>query len=277
MTFNDVLAAATAPSAVLPIGFYFVLMAIVAVLEIAIPLRARTHWNDAHLAPNLSLTLIFIVTNLFLTAALVVLLAWCAEAGVGLFNVWGMTGAAQIVAAILILDYQAYGVHVAMHEAGGLWRFHRVHHADPAVDVTTALRQHPGESLVRFASLAVFAVGMGVSVEALALYRLLSGLQALSEHANVRFPRRLDALVSLAIATPNYHKVHHSREAAETDTNYANIFSFWDRLFGTATPSSRGSTVCYGLDDVPDADQTALGLLALPFGARSARVTREAA
>lgn len=277
MAFNDFVAVAFAPSAMLSIVFYFALMAIVAALEIVIPLRARTRWNDAHLAPNLSLALIYVVMNLFFTAVLVLLLTWCAAADFGLFNAWGLTGAAHIAAAIVILDYQAYGVHVAMHEMGGLWRFHRVHHADPAVDVTTALRQHPGESVIRYVSLAVFAVAIGASVEAFALYRLLSGIQALSEHANVRVPRRFDALASLAIATPNYHKVHHSRDAAETDTNYANIFSFWDRLFGTATPSSRGTAIRYGLDDVADADQTTFGLLALPFGARALRKTQETA
>lgn len=277
MNFNEILAVALAPSAMQSIVFYFALMAIVAVLEIAIPLRARTRWNDAHLAPNLYLTLIYVVTNLFLTAVLVLLLSWCAAAGFGIFNAWGVTGAAHIVAAVVILDFQAYAVHVAMHEVHGFWRFHRVHHADPAVDVTTALRQHPGESLIRFVSLAVFAAGIGASVEAFALYRLLSGVQALSEHANVRVPRPLDALLSLVIATPNYHKVHHSRDATETDTNYANIFSVWDRLFGTATPSSRGTDVHYGLDGVADGDQTTRGLLSLPFRARAARAVPEEA
>jgi sterol desaturase/sphingolipid hydroxylase (fatty acid hydroxylase superfamily) len=268
MNFNEVLAAALAPPAMQSIVFYFALMAVVAVLEIAIPLRARTRWNDAHLAPNLSLTLIYVATNLLLTAALVLLLSWCTTAGFGIFNAWGLTGVAHIVAAVAILDFQAYGVHVAMHEVRGFWRFHRVHHGDPAVDVTTALRQHPGESLIRFVSLAAFAVGIGASVEAFALYRLLSGVQALSEHANVRVPRSLDALLSFVIATPNYHKVHHSRDAAETDTNYANIFSLWDRLFVTVTPSSRGTDVRYGLDDVTDGEQTTLGLITLPFRGR---------
>ena len=266
MNLDVFLATALSSSAVGSITFYLSLMAIIAVIELAVPLHARSRWNNTHLIPNFVLTAIYIATNLFFTAAIVLMLLWLGEIGFGLFNALDLDPLVEIAAAVLVLDFQAYAVHVAMHERGGLWRFHRIHHSDPAVDVTTALRQHPGESVVRFVVLVVFSAAIGASPASFAIYRLLSGLQAQFEHANIRVPRRLDGWLSLVITTPNYHKIHHSRVAEETDSNYGNIFSIWDRLFRTATPSYRGVDVAYGLDGLDDRrSQTTWGLLALPF------------
>jgi sterol desaturase/sphingolipid hydroxylase (fatty acid hydroxylase superfamily) len=152
-----------------------------------------------------------------------------------------------------------------MHRVPGLWRFHRVHHSDPTVDVTTTIRQHPGEGAIRYAFMGAFAFVLGASPGAFAVYRSASAINGLLEHANFRTPLWLDRL--LAITTwPYMHKVHHSRSAHETDTNYGNIFSLFDRMFGTFTRSERGMKVLYGLDGFDDdATQTMAGLLALPF------------
>lgn len=279
MSADAFLATAFSQSAFTSIAVFFTLMALVAVIEVAIPLHARDRWNNAHLFPNFVLTLTYVLTNLFFTAAVVLMLLWLEAKGFGLLNTLALDESFELAVAVLVLDFQAYAIHVAMHERGGLWRFHRVHHSDPAVDVTTTLRQHPGESVVRYFSLVVFAGAIGASPAAFALYRLLSGAAALGEHANVRLPTWLDSLLSLVIATPNYHKVHHSREREETDSNYANIFTIWDRVFFTATPARRGVDISYGLDGIEPRDQTAWGLFALPFRDRNSvpRVTEEAA
>jgi sterol desaturase/sphingolipid hydroxylase (fatty acid hydroxylase superfamily) len=165
-----------------------------------------------------------------------------------------------------VLDFSFYLAHVTMHKVPALWRFHLVHHSDPAVDVTTTIRQHPGESVIRYAFMAAAAFLLGVGPAVFAVYRVWSAINGLFEHANVRMPRRLDSLLSLVVITPNMHKVHHSRNAAETDTNYGNIVSLFDRLFRTFTPSQRGLNITYGLDGFDDpARHTAAGLLALPF------------
>ena len=167
---------------------------------------------------------------------------------------------------MLVLDFSFYVAHVVMHKIVPLWRVHRVHHSDPAVDVTTTIRQHPAEGVIRYAFMAAFAIALGAPPAAFAVYRLWSALSGLLEHANVRLPVRVDSLLSLVVTSPNMHKVHHSRAAQQTDTNYGNIFSLWDRLFSTFTPASEGTQIVYGLDgfDHPKA-QTTAGLLALPF------------
>jgi sterol desaturase/sphingolipid hydroxylase (fatty acid hydroxylase superfamily) len=143
-----------------------------------------------------------------------------------------------------------------------------VHHSDAVVDVTTTIRQHPGESVIRYAFMAVFAFGLGAGPGAFAVYRIWSVLTGLLEHANIRLPLWLDNLIALVSASPNMHKVHHSRTAEETDTNFGNVFSFWDRAFGTFTPAVRGTDIAYGLDGFDDRrTQTVKGLLSLPFRA----------
>jgi sterol desaturase/sphingolipid hydroxylase (fatty acid hydroxylase superfamily) len=153
-----------------------------------------------------------------------------------------------------------------MHKVPALWNVHRVHHSDPVIDVTTTIRQHPIEGLLRYAVLAACVTLLGVGLVPFAIYRVASVICGLLEHANVRVPRRLDRALALVVTFPNMHKVHHSREQHETDTNYGNILSWFDRLFGTYTPSERGETVVCGLDGFEEPSmQTTAGLLALPF------------
>ena len=110
------------------------------------------------------------------------------------------------------------------------------------------------------------AIAVGPSPAAFAVYRLASALNGLLEHANVRAPRWLDRVLSLVTTWPHMHKVHHSRLVAQTDSNYGNLLSIWDRVFGTYTPSSQGTTIVYGLDGYDDLTaQSTAGLLALPF------------
>ncbi len=176
----------------------------------------------------------------------------------------------RLAIVVLVLDFSFYVAHVSMHKVAAFWRYHRVHHSDPAVDVTTTIRQHPGESLIRYAFMAVFACVLGASPGAFAVYRAWSALNGLLEHANFRAPLWLDRALSLVTTWPYMHKIHHSRAADQTDTNYGNIFSWFDRLFGTFTPSERGVNIAYGLSGFDDPQtQTTAGLLALPFRDRT--------
>ena len=241
-------------------------MAAVALIETVVPLHARSRWSKLHLGPNLALTFMAFATNALFNVALVMTLIRLQSSGFALLPRLALPSLASGAIAVLMLDLSFYAAHVAMHKTDGLWRFHRVHHSDPAVDVTTTIRQHPGEGVIRYAFMAVFAAAVGATPGAFAVYRLWSVLAGLLEHANVRTPRRLDDLLSLVVTTPNMHKVHHSRTAAETDTNYGNIFSLFDRLFSTFTPAARGVSIVCGLDGYDDRGwQTTAGLLALPF------------
>jgi sterol desaturase/sphingolipid hydroxylase (fatty acid hydroxylase superfamily) len=248
------------------IGLLLAVMAGLAFVEALIPLRALGPPGRKHILPNLALTLITVASNLILNIPILIGLAWLQAHHLGLFNTWVLPPAATIFGAVVVLDFAWYVTHVTMHKVPALWRFHAVHHSDAAIDVTTTIRQHPGESLIRYAFLAAFAFAIGAPPAGFALYRVWSALHGLTEHANVRLPQWLDTAITWVFSSPNMHKVHHAREAALTDRNYTNIFSLWDRLFGTFMPSVHGRDIAYGLDgfDAPER-QTICGLLALPF------------
>jgi sterol desaturase/sphingolipid hydroxylase (fatty acid hydroxylase superfamily) len=252
-------------------------IALLSAVEILIPLRKRTPWSGRHLLPNLSLTLLTIVFSAGLNTGILLGLFQLQTAGWGMLNSVTLHPILEIALGILILDLAWYATHVSMHKSPLLWRFHSVHHSDPAVDVTTTIRQHPGETIVRYAFLAAFGFAAGVSPITFALYRVWSALHGQLEHANIKLPQWLDTAITFVFSSPNMHKVHHSRDAEFTDTNYTNIFSIWDRLFGTFTPARLGRDIDYGLPDCDEPHhQTTLGLLALPFRGRARRTPARA-
>jgi len=241
-------------------------MLVVAAMEVAIPLHARGRWNRDHLAPNLALTLLTFATNIFLNVGLLGLVIWLESRGFGLLRWLALPSLPAAVMAVAALDFSFYAAHVSWHRFPSLWRFHAVHHSDPAVDVTTTIRQHPVEGVLRYAAMAAMVFVIGPSAGAFAFYRAASALNGLLEHANLRAPLWLDRLLSLVTTWPYMHKVHHSRTPTQTNTNFGNLFSLWDRLFGTFTPSREGTNISYGLDGLDQPDhQTTAALLALPF------------
>jgi len=253
-------------SAMSTVGLILGAMAVIALIETAVPLHVRGRWGRFHLLPNLALTFITFGTNILMNAAIVMVLAWMYSKRMGLLRTAAVRPIAESIIVAVLLDFAFYAVHVAMHRSAFLWRFHCVHHSDPAVDVTTTIRQHPGESVIRYAAIAAVAIPLGASPAAFAIYRLWSVLNGLVEHCNIRVPVALDALLTWVTSTPNMHKIHHSRRPNETNTNYSNIFSIFDRVFKTFTPSPRGRNVEYGLAGLDQrVMQTTFGLLAMPF------------
>jgi sterol desaturase/sphingolipid hydroxylase (fatty acid hydroxylase superfamily) len=247
------------------IGGILAAMALIALIEMAIPLHARGTWNRVHLGPNLALTAITFATNILLNGAVLLMLASLQARGLGLLRWASLDPLLAGVIAVVALDFSFYVAHVAMHKVPAFWKVHQVHHSDPVIDVTTSLRQHPLEGLIRYTFMAAFAGTLGVGLQPFTVYRTWSALNGLLEHANVRVPHWLDTTLSLVTTWPNMHKVHHSREAHETDTNYGNMFSWFDRLFSTYTPSWRGTTVRCGLEGTDHRSaQTTSALLAMP-------------
>lgn len=235
-------------------------------LESVIPFYRFQLGRWRHAAPNLALTGLLILTNVMLSFGTAYLATLAAQRGVGLLPLLVLTPWAALALGVAGMDFFTYVAHVLLHKTRLGWRFHRVHHSDNEVDVTTAFRQHPGETIWRiFWQLAAIVV-FGVPLWVAAIYLTVSALNAQLEHANIKVPDRLDRLLRLVLVTPNMHKAHHSRAPRETDSNYANIFSGWDRLGGTYTTAIDLAQFRYGLDGFDGDDQQSLaGLLRLPF------------
>jgi sterol desaturase/sphingolipid hydroxylase (fatty acid hydroxylase superfamily) len=211
--------------------------------------------RDRHVRTNLTLTLVLIVVSLALGATV---------NGRGRAGTEG--GAVRVLATIVVLDGLAYLAHVSMHALPFAWRFHRVHHSDAHVDVTTAFRQHPFETLWRHGFQASGALMIGASSGAVAIYLVVSVVMAQVGHAHVSLPWRIERVARLVFATPAMHRVHHSHLPAETNTNYANIFSVWDRVCGTYRAPRPDDAIHCGLDEygAPERQEVAY-LLKAPF------------
>ena len=221
-------------------------------LELLIPLTRFSYNKLKHDAFNIGL---FLLNGLI--AAPIVLLT-------GVVMVWGDNNQAgllyhidlpiwfELLLAILILDLVAqYTVHYMLHHVKWMWRLHMVHHADTHVDATTGTRHHPGDLIARLIFSMVAIVVMGIPAVYYLLYRLITPFFGYFTHANIRLPGHLDRLLSFVFVTPDMHKFHHHYQAPWTDSNFGNVFSIWDRMFGTLVYANT-QDIRYGLDIMDD-------------------------
>jgi len=212
------------------------------------------------------------VVNALLTAVgfggiFLALEVWAEDRGIGLLRILPETGAwMPLLAGFLLFDLWMYLWHRANHEIPFLWRFHRMHHSDPAMDVSTGVRFHPGEMVLSsLARMGVLTL-LGMSLWHLAIYEAVLLPVILFHHSNLRLPRWIDHGLLAVIVTPAMHRVHHSRWQPETDSNYGAVFPFWDRIFRTFRLREDARTVQLGLDGFDGEDwQSVRGLLRTPL------------
>ena len=164
---------------------------------------------------------------------------------------------------VLILDLWIYWWHRANHQSAFLWRFHEVHHLDRFLDATSAVRFHFGEVLLSAAVRGLLIVALDIPWHAVLVFELLVLVSALFHHSNLRLPPRVEAALSRVVVTPSIHWVHHHRIRRDTDSNYATIFSVWDRLFGSRSPTVRQVDMPVGVQGREERSLT--GLIARPF------------
>jgi sterol desaturase/sphingolipid hydroxylase (fatty acid hydroxylase superfamily) len=190
---------------------------------------------------------------------------WAQARGFGLLNWLSLPDWARLAGAFLLFDAWMYWWHRFNHRIPFLWRFHRTHHSDPKMDVTTASRFHLGEiALSSVLRVPVIAL-LGLQVWELALYEIAMFSVVQLHHANVALPARLDRALRTVIVTPFIHKVHHSHWQPETDSNYSSLFSFWDRLFASLRLRHDPHALRFGLLELSAPEhQTLSGLLTTP-------------
>ena len=193
--------------------------------------------------------------------------AWAERAGFGLFHWLALPPWLAIAPAILMLDLAIYAQHRALHRWPLLWRLHAVHHHDHDLDVTTALRFHPGEIFLSVLYKAGIAAIIGAPVVAVVIHETLLNGMAIFNHANIVLPRRAERIVQPILVTPTMHVRHHSTVRSQHDANYGNLLSIWDRLFGSYWPEPREpEPFVIGLAQSQRQSVIGLGwLLALPF------------
>lgn len=267
MTFSDFI---TQHEVTIRLSFFFGVFALMALWEVMAPRRALTVSKAVRWANNLGLVFLnsFILRLLF-PAAAVGVAAFVADNNWGLLNYFEVPLPLAIVLSVVAMDFIIYLQHVLVHAIPVLWRLHRVHHADLNYDVTTGARFHPIEiilsMLIKFATIIV----LGPPLVAVVIFEVMLNAMAMFNHGNVRLPLGLDRVLRLIVVTPDMHRVHHSVEDNEANSNFGFSLSIWDRLFGTYIAQPRGGHegMTIGIHGYRDPKQVSWlpGMLALPF------------
>ncbi len=216
---------------------FFFAFATLALLERLVPRRSQ----EANKGPRWRTNWSFIIVDSFflrLLAVAIPLLAIGAAIdaktnSIGIFNLFDWPIGIEFILSILILDFAIWVQHVVTHKIPFLWRVHQVHHSDPEFDVSTAIRFHPIEIILSM----LFKVGLvyllGPSVIAVLVFEILLNASSMFNHANIKISSKFEKILRLFIVTPDMHRIHHSSDRSEHDTNYGFALSIWDKLFGT--------------------------------------------
>jgi sterol desaturase/sphingolipid hydroxylase (fatty acid hydroxylase superfamily) len=237
-------------------------------IETVKPLFILKYEKWKHAGINIFFTITSIVVNFLMAFILLWTSNWTVDNHFGILQLAsGINPWIFLIIGLLLLDLiGAYLVHYVEHKVKFLWRFHLVHHSDLWVDTTTANRHHPGESVIRFVFTTLAVVLVGAPMWMVFLYQSASVVLSQFNHANVTLPVTIDKMLSYIIVSPDMHKVHHHYVLPHTDSNYGNIFSIWDRLFGTFSTIKREDIV-YGIDTHMEVDKnnSVINLLKIPF------------
>ena len=238
------------------------------ILESGVPLFRFDYKKGKHAAINITFTLITLVVNLIGAGFIVAAVTYNETHRTGVLRMVELPVWLYVLVGLILLDLiGAWFIHWLEHKVRWMWRFHIIHHSDTYVDVTSGLRHHPGENIMRllFTGLAVFIVGPSFGL--VMLYQTISAFFAHLTHANIKMPRMVDYVLSFIFVTPHFHKVHHHYVLPHTDTNYGNIFSFWDHLFGTAVYEKDLDSLVYGIDThfKTEEHSSLKNLLLIPF------------
>lgn len=234
------------------------------ILEGSIPLLTLRFRKTRlrHAAVNFGLTVIHLVIHTGLAVVIVLLSDWCAAQQFGIVYWTHASVLGTVIITVFIADFfGGWLVHIVEHKIRFFWRFHVIHHSDTNVDVTTGLRHHPVESVVRGVFMMAGVLIIGAPMYAVMIYQTILVFFTAFEHANIRLPRWLDKGMSYIFISPNMHKVHHHWKQPYTDSNYGAIFAVWDRLLGTYK-MMEPQQIRYGIDkDYPDEKDEDMALL----------------
>ena len=237
-------------------------------IENAFPLFKFKYNKFNHAGINIFFTLTTVIVNFAMAFILLFAADLAIQQNFGILqwlptmNIWLYT-----IVGLLLLDLiGAYLVHLIEHKVKFLWRFHLIHHTDTWIDTTSANRHHPGESVIRFAFTVLGVIIVGSPMWMVFLYQSLSVVFSQFNHANIPLPKKLDKVLSYIIISPDMHKIHHHYKLPYTDSNYGNIFSVWDRIFGTYSYLDRDKII-YGVDTHmnPNEHNDLGNLLKIPF------------
>jgi len=257
--------------AIIRLSVFLGLFTLFAVIEAVVPRRPRTQPRSRRWFTNWGIVILDTITLRLLALALPLLAVGAALDAQA--NGWGLMHSLDVplwlavVATVLIFDFAIWAQHLITHKVPILWRLHRVHHADRDMDVTTAIRFHPVEIALSMLLKIGLVYLLGPPAIGIVLFEIILNGTAMFNHANIRLPLWLDAIVRQVLVTPDMHRVHHSVHRYEHDSNYGFALSIWDRMFGTyiPQPDAGHDDMTVGLEWQDDQPSKLGWSLGLPF------------
>lgn len=221
-------------------------------LEFSIPLTQLNYKKWRHAGRNLIFLATSLLINLLFGIATIGVFFWLEANGFGMLNWIHFDPWLELLIAVMALDFIAQWLaHYLLHRVKWMWKFHLVHHSDTHVDATTGTRHHPGDYFIREVFALATVVLFGIPIAFYIFYKITTIFFTYFSHANIRLPAFIDKALVLVFITPNLHKFHHHFERPWTDSNFGNIFSIWDRIFGTFVYTDP-LNIRYGVDVLED-------------------------
>ncbi|MFL5000323.1 MAG: sterol desaturase family protein [Xanthobacteraceae bacterium] len=243
--------------------------AVMAAWELLAPRRELSVGRQPRWPGNLGIVIVdALAVRLIMPTAAAGTALIAAERGWGLLNMLATPGWLAAILGFLLLDLLIYAQHVVFHHVPVLWRLHRMHHADLDIDVTTGGRFHPIEILLSMLIKIAAVLAFGIPAIAVVIFEVALNATSMFNHSNVAMPERLDRIVRWLVVTPDMHRVHHSIERRETDSNFGFNLPWWDRLFGTyrSAPAAGHVAMTLGIPIFRDRRELRLDrLLTQPF------------
>ena len=244
------------------IGLLVLFFTLEQVLESPFKFKKRAN----HLFQNILFQIILVALNIVCFTVVVFSIEWLNEHEIGLLYFVELPFWAKLLLSVALYDITTYWIHRASHKVPLLWRLHRVHHSDTTMDSSTVFRFHPLELILIYQTGNIITAALfGTNMYTLALYYFVLYIFFFFEHTNINFPKWIDKTLGLIFVMPNHHRVHHQQEQFYTDSNFADIFIIWDRIFGTfkEMPVEK---MKYGLKEFEgDEKQSFLYLMKSPF------------
>lgn len=251
------------------LSIFLGVLVVMLILESLIPRHPTVDSKPRRLAINFSLTgFNVLLVRWVLGAAAVGMAHFAGQQGWGLLNYLDWPVAVEMAVGLVFLDLMIYIQHVVLHMIPLFWRFHKVHHSDLDLDVSSGFRFHPVEILGSMVYKLGLVAALGPSVMTVVVFEAVLNGMAQFTHSNIRLPLGLDRALRWLFVTPDMHRIHHSVEVSETNSNYGFNLSIWDRLLGTYTADALKPQpeIVIGIPEYRTPEQVSLlRLVAMPF------------
>jgi len=253
--------------AVLRVGAFCFFLILIFIIELIFPIFKRSAQTYKRWFTNFTFVILnTLVLRFFFPVLAASFAVICDQYNIGLFNYYNVSLLISMAASFLLLDLGIWIQHLLFHRSNFLWRFHKIHHSDEEVDFTTGVRFHPIEIIISMMCKLILLAIIGPSVVIVIIFEIVLNASSIFNHGNIKIIKVFDIVLRKVIVTPNMHRIHHSENENETNSNYGFNFSIWDKLFGTYIENSiKGDNMIVGLTEFNNKKKGLFLLLFKPF------------